>query len=367
RPVQARSPMLDVVRPSVLPAAAFQPHPLLRNPHLQTGVAALWRRPACSLRRERIEFDDGDFVDLGWRIPPRAADKLALLVHGLGGSLGSGYLCGMASALDARGWQVAMLQLRGAGPEPNRSLRCYHHGDTGDFRHVCRILRRRFPRAAIAAIGWSLGGSVVRRALGEDADASPLDAAIAISVPFDLRRSAERLRSGGGRVYQHLLLRQLRRNLRRKHAQVALPAAIDLRAALDAPDFFALGDAYIAPVNGFRDAQHYCDSAGCVPWLATIRRPALVVHAADDPFMDAAALPAPARLPPCARLELYAHGGHAGFIAADRLGRPALWLERRVPAFLAEVSAVPKGRTAPIPESVQASVLSATRYFGSSR
>jgi len=129
--------------------ATFRPHPLLRNTHLQTILPAVFRpKPRIDLRRERIELDDGDFVDLGWSGSGNGNGPLVIMLHGLGGGFESTYALGLMQRLNARGWRSVMLQLRGAGPEPNRLARTYHHGDTEDFRYVCRLLRARTTNAA---------------------------------------------------------------------------------------------------------------------------------------------------------------------------------------------------------------------------
>src|SRR5690606_20585696 len=118
------------------------------------------------LRIERMETPDGDFVDLGWA---GAGDgPIAVLVHGLGGGFDSKYLRGTAARLVAAGWRACLLLLRGAGAEPNRLPRAYHQGDTADLRLLWHRLREREPAALIASVGWSLGGNVTLKALGEE-------------------------------------------------------------------------------------------------------------------------------------------------------------------------------------------------------
>jgi uncharacterized protein len=297
----------------------FVPHPLLRGPHAQTIVPTLLRPvPALSLRRERLELPDGDFVDLAWAGADRGP-RLAVLIHGLTGGFHSKYLRGTARELIARGWRVVILQLRGGGEEPNRHARCYHHGDTGDLRHLWRVLLAREPGVRLAAAGWSLGANVLLKALGEEGDAAPVQAAAAGCAPFRLEVCAEKLRSGSARLYQARLLRDLKTIVARKHAVV--PAPVDMDAVLRARDFFEFDDRYTAPMNGFRDALDYyarCESAG---FVGAIRRPTLIVNARDDPFMTPALLPDAVALAQSVTLEV-------------SVGRPQYWLEPRLADFL---------------------------------
>ncbi len=314
--------------------ADFQPHPWLRGPHIQTMLPALLRPPPpLPLQRERLELPDGDFVDLAWS-GPHGASRIAVLVHGLTGGFQSKYLRGLAVQLLRRHWRVVILQLRGGGDEPNRHPRCDHHGDTGDLRHLWRVLRQRHPDARLATVGWSLGANVLLKALGEEGDAAPLSVAAAGCAPFQLDLCAEKLRTGSARVYQARLLADLKVIARRKHAAVPAPPPVNIRRTLAARDFFEFDDAYTAPMNGFRDARDYYARCACGQFLRDIRRPTLIVNAKDDPFMTPQVLPTPDQLSPWVTLEVARCGGHVGFVAAGRGGVPSFWLEHRLAHYL---------------------------------
>lgn len=316
-------------------ASAFRAHPLLRGPHVQTLFPALTRKPPpLALRRERIELDDGDFVDLGWAGGNRG--PIAVLVHGLGSSIDSAvYLRATAARLIAQGWRTCALQLRGGGPEPNRLQRMYHHGDTGDLRHVLRLLRRREAGTTLGLVGWSLGANITLKAMAEDGEDSPVSQAVAVSVPFQLRPCVEHLRRGRARIYQNYLMKSLRAALRAKHAAQPFGPPADFEAAIAARDFFAFDNAFTAPLNGFADADDYYARAASGQYLHAIRRPTHIIHALDDPMMLPSIVPPAAALAPAVTLELSARGGHVGFVTADRRGKPRYWLEDRIPELLA--------------------------------
>lgn len=315
--------------------SGFRPHPWLRGPHAQTLWPALLRPlPVLDLRLERLELDDGDFVDLGWSGEQHPPARIAVLVHGLTGGFESKYLRGLAQQLNARGWRTVALQLRGGGAEPNRSPRLYNHGDTADLRHLWRHLQRQHPQARLAAAGWSLGANVLLKALAEEGEAAPLAAAVAACAPFLLEPCADKLRTGTARIYQHKLLTELKRILRRRHPPLPVPPGVDLPRALAARDFFEFDDAYTAPLNGYRDARDYYARCSSGQFLRAIRRPTLVVSARDDPFMVPGMLPRAEQLSPCVTLEIARRGGHVGFLGADARGRPDWWLDRHLAEHL---------------------------------
>lgn len=314
--------------------SSFRPHPLLRGGHLQTIATLLRPEPRLVLRCERLELTDGDFVDVGWSGDHNKTGPLAVLVHGLCGGFESKYVRGTACQLIALGWRTVILQLRGAGPEPNRLQRCYNQGDTEDLRYFWHLLRNREPHAFIASVGWSLGGNVTLKALAEEGETAPVDIAAAASVPFSIRPCAERLRTGFSRIYQKRLLDALKDALRRKHPHILPSSLVNLAAALVARDFIEYDEAYTAPLAGYRDAEDYYTHSSCGRMLRNIRCPTLVVHALDDPFMTADIVPELEALSPCVTLEVAQSGGHVGFVSAGTLGLPYCWLEGRLSAYL---------------------------------
>lgn len=314
--------------------STFRPHPLFSSAHLQTLASALRPAPRLALRRERLELDDGDFLDLGWSGEDNVDGPLAVLVHGLAGGFESKYLLGTASLLIAEGWRTVILQLRGAGPEPNRLPRCYNQGDTEDLRYFWHLLRDLEPRAFIASVGWSLGGNVNLKALAEEGHCAPVNVAAAASVPFDIRPCAERLQTGFSRLYQKHLLDSVKDALRRKHPQVPLSPLVNLTAALSAQNFIEYDEAYTAPLAGFQDVEDYYTQASCGQFLKKIRRSTLVVHALDDPFMVADIVPTAETLSSDVTLEIAVNGGHVGFVSAGRLGQPYCWLDHRLAEYL---------------------------------
>lgn len=311
---------------------AFVPHPLFANAHLQTLLPLLRPTPQVALRVERRELPDGDFVDLGWCEGGAPDGPLAVLLHGLTSGFDAKYARGLARQLLSRGWRVVILQFRGAGPEPNRLPRHYHHGDTEDLRGLLEMLRMREPETKLFAVGWSLGGNVLLKYLGEEGAGAPLTAAVAVCAPFQLQPCAERLRTGFSRVYQRHLMDELQRMLERKHEKVPLP--IDLDRLAEAKDFFDFDNAATAVLNGFRDAYDYYARSSCGRYLGGIRVPVLAIHAKDDPFMTPEIVPEARSLPPDVTIELCERGGHVGFCAAGPYLAPRWWAEERISEFL---------------------------------
>ena len=302
-----------------------------RNPHFQTLWPYLFRRhPRPDFRRERVELPDGDFVDLDW-LGPQRAGLLAVVLHGLEGSSSSHYVRALIQALADLDMAVAVMHQRGCSGEPNRKPRFYHAGETGDFRFILQHLRESLPAARLYAVGYSLGGNILLKWLGEARDPI-LDAAVAVSVPFRLDYGAKRLERGASRIYQSFLLRSMKHSVALKRRRMAHP--VDPGALGKCRTFEQIDSCLTAPLHGFTDAGDYYAQCSCRRFLGTVRTPTLIIHARDDPFMTPSAIPAAEELSPAGRLEVSRFGGHCGFVEGSIPLRPRYWLDRRIPEFI---------------------------------
>jgi predicted alpha/beta-fold hydrolase len=299
----------------------------------------LFRRVHVPLRRERVTLADGDFVDLDWSDGGTPAGAPTLLVlHGLEGSSKSHYALGLLAGARARGWRGVVLNFRSCSGEMNRLPRLYHSGDTGDLDAIVRLLVARDPRARLGAVGVSLGGNVLLKWLGEQGADAPraMVGGVGISVPFDLTACAHALDRGFCKVvYTANFMRTMQRKVVLKARDY--PGFVDLAAARRARTFAAYDDAVTAPLFGFADAEDYWRRASCRPHLAAIARPALVINAADDPFVPPDAWPEPAELSAHVQPVVTSRGGHVGFIDGRWPWRSDSWAERRALDFLATV------------------------------
>lgn len=314
--------------------SSFKPAWWLPGPHAQTLFPFIARRRlTIATQRERLILPDGDFLDLDWALNAPTQAPLVLVLHGLEGSLRSHYAAGLLQSLNRAGLRAVLMHFRGCSGEPNRLPRSYHSGETADLEWVVTLLRQREPDATLAAVGFSLGGNVLLKWLGEFGAHAKVDAAVAVSVPFSLAIAADRLDRGLSQIYQAYLLHKLRRSLRAKQARIKLPLVLPDLNQLDS--FRRFDDAVTAPLHGFAGVDDYYARASSRPFLMRITLPTLILQARDDPFMTPAILPSPADLAPAVRMELSPTGGHVGFIGG-RLGHPDYWLEQRIPTFLNE-------------------------------
>jgi predicted alpha/beta-fold hydrolase len=311
--------------------ATFRPRPPWLGGHLQTvrDRIARPRYPLPAADTQLVAVSDGDKLAVQVHRPKRRPrGPVVALIHGLGGSAESDYVRASAYGLLAAGFAVARVDLRGAGRSGETSAGLYHAGRTDDLRAVLRRLADE--AATVAPVGFSLGGNLTLKLLGEPLDGIPVVAGAAISAPLDLALGTEHLSKVTFGAYERYLIAKMRRDATRPGTAVTAEERTRVARVRGILDF---DNAITAPRNGWRDAAEYYALNSAIGFLATITLPTLIIHAMDDPMIPAA----PYRtvdwdaLPTITR-EITAHGGHVGFHGR---GSHLPWYIGRVAEFLA--------------------------------
>lgn len=327
----------------VIGARPFHPPRWAKGPHAQT-ILARSLRPAGQIpvERERLDTPDGDFIDVDWGPEPMPGAPVALVLHGLEGSSSRRYVRSVCQELTTRGVFCVAMNFRGCSGEPNRADRFYHSGETSDAAWLIDLVRTRLPGRRYGAVGFSLGGNVLLKMLGERSDGGRgiLDAAVAMSVPYDLAAGSALLeRSVMGRAYSAYFMRSLRSKVAMKKERLA--TVIDLDFAGRARTIREFDDRVTAPLNGFESGAAYYHDSSSMRYLEGVQVSTLLLHALDDPFLPAESIPvSTARDNPAVTLSLQGRGGHVGFVEGSPW-RPRFWGEESAAAFLAAALARP--------------------------
>lgn len=318
----------------------FKPAWWLKNAHLQTLYPSLLRKtPTPLLHRERLITPDNDFIDID--ICGTGTAPLIILLHGLTGSSQSSYIKGLQAALLQQGFRSVTLNFRGCSGEYNRLARCYHSGETEDIHFLYQTLRQREPTTPIGVVGFSLGGNVLLKWLGEQGNQISLFAAVAVSVPLVLSACATKLDKGFSKLYRVNLLRELKHYVLAKQQHLAQCGAYheankikQLGDLSTIQSFWQYDDRVVAPLHGFKNVHDYYQRSSSRQFLKSITLPTLIIQAYDDPFMTADVLPKSNELSPTIQLEITQRGGHVGFVTGSNPFKPVYWLDQRILAFL---------------------------------
>lgn len=311
--------------------------------HAQTIVGAICRpTQTLPLQRERWETPDGDFLDIDRLVGQPDTPRLVAL-HGLEGSSRSPDIQALMAAAQGLGWESIGLNFRSCSGEPNRLRRAYHAGETSDLAWLIQQLLREDGQRPIVCTGISLGGNVLLKYLGEQSAqaAAPLQAAVAISTPFDLNASVAYVEQGFSLLYIQRFVKSLKRKTLAKLEQY--PDLVD-RSALDSVQTLTdFDNLFTAPVHGFPDADTYWHVSSSIRFLPTIRRPTLLINAQDDPFYPADRLPyQQVAENPWLTGWFPAHGGHGGFVSGGWPWQPRFWIASSAIAFLQSQLAAPE-------------------------
>lgn len=274
---------------------------------------------------ERIEIPtpDSDFLELDCAIQENSSAVIALF-HGLEGSTDRYYMVELMKKLLRQGFSVIGVNFRSCGSKMNNRRRFYHSGETGDYQTALNWIKNNYPNQKVGAVGFSLGGNALVKFLAESKNDSPLQAAVAVSVPYDLRLGSLLLSKGFNRVYGYRFLRTLTQKLEEKRQQFP-----------DLPEFsgstiYEFDDQVTAPIHGFDSADDYYEKCSAHRFVEDVKTEMLFIHSKEDPLC-------PFKAMPIAKINQNEHtdyiitnnGGHVGFCS-----RPSGWLNSIIYMYL---------------------------------
>ena len=313
----------------------FRPVPWLRNRHLQTLAPFLWPRgpeeSPVDERVVRVASESAVAVRVGTPLErPRGS---LLLVHGIAGSASARYMRRTARLAREAGWWTARMNCRNAGGTERLSGTLFNAGQSDDIGRVLEAFEAwELPRP-YAAVGFSLGGNMVLRYAALAGEGSRADGVAALNPPVELATCSRALEDPGNRAYGLYFTFELCRQLARirRHREVPGPPAAwrKIRTVRNFDELF------VAPDAGYPSAAAYYAAASAGPCLDGLRVPALVLSAADDPFVPEA-LFEPLRGVAPGKLEIVhpSRGGHLGYWQS---GHPRFWAAPVILDFLDRV------------------------------
>jgi predicted alpha/beta-fold hydrolase len=230
------------------------------------------------------------------------------------------------------GYPVVRLNLRGAGPSRAISGGHYHAGRSDDLAAALRALPAGLADRGIVLIGYSLGGNLVLKFMGEGAHGQDVRVAASVSAPIDLAATSRRILEPRNRLYHAKILKTMK-------DETLAPGAMltdeERRAIVEARTVYEFDDGFVAPRNGYGSADEYYAENAALGFLDRIDRPTLVVHALNDPWI-------PTESYRTVDWSTYTHvsallprgGGHVGFHGK---GSVTPWHDRAISRFFAGV------------------------------
>lgn len=310
--------------------STYDPPLIFRNYHISTVYSAMLRKAPIAQQRERLDLQDGDFIDLDWSFSEIPADKVLIVIHGLEGSAKRPYVTGLASHFSKNGWDVAAMNLRGCSGELNRTYGSYHAGATSDLQEVVEHILKKEKYNHIAFNGFSLGGNLMLKYLGEKREiAEQIFGAVMISVPCDLHGSLKQLQKKKNYLYSKRFFRKLRNHLLIRAEQ--FPKQLTKEEIDACNSLLDIDELYTSRAHDFENALDYYDKNSSLQFLENIQVPTLLINAKNDGFLSEASYPVEiAKNSQYLHLEMPDYGGHVGFLQK----KPVTYTEERALEFL---------------------------------
>jgi predicted alpha/beta-fold hydrolase len=307
----------------------YTPPSFLFSPHLETIFPALMRKVSLeSFTRERIPTPDDDFLDLDWL--QQRGNKLIIISHGLEGNSQRPYMKGMAKAFYTNGYDVLSWNYRGCSEEMNKQLRFYHSGATDDLDTVINHAIDNKKYTTIYLLGFSLGGNITLKFLGEKEPRKEIKKAVSISVPMELKSSCEKISLPSNWIYSYRFLKSLKRKIIMKSRMMP---GLDISGIDRIKTLQQFDDRYTAPIHGFKDAVDYYLKCSSLYFLHAIKTPTLIINTLNDPFLSKECFPVDAlKDHSFVTMEILLRGGHVGFTQFNKNG--LYWSEQRTLTFV---------------------------------
>lgn len=306
-----------------------------RNGHFNTFYRPLFMKDKAKYERTRITTWDDDFIDLDFS--KVGSKTLVLLIHGLEGSSESKYMTSCTNLFNSKGLDVVCFNLRGCSGEDNLLLSTYHSGKTEDVEFVVNHLIDNYDYDEIVIVGFSLGGNLTLKYIGEQSDNIPkkVKGGIAVSVPIDIASAEKEMDKLKNKMYVEIFFKTMKNKVLEK-AYKFPEYNLDKKKLFKATKFKHLEHLYTAPIFGFDSPEDYWEKASAKPHLPNIKVPTLLINARDDSFLSKECYPNKEALESKYFYFLETkYGGHCGFMSSFK-PEENKWVEKRIYDFMKE-------------------------------
>jgi len=313
----------------------FSPTLPFKNGHFNTMYRPLFMKDTCNYLRKRVTTWDEDFIDLDFSLV--GSETLVLLIHGLEGSSESKYMASTSNFLNNKGLDTVCFNLRSCSGEDNLLLATYHSGKTEDVDFIVNHLLNSYDYKNLILIGFSLGGNLTLKYMGEYKMklSDKIKGAIAVSVPIDIATAEVEMEKLKNKLYVEMFFKTMKNKVLEK-AYKFPEFNLDKDKLFKATKFKHLEYLYTVPVFGFKSPDDYWKKASSKPYISKIDRPTILINAKDDTFLSAECYPRKEAIQSkYFFLEIPNFGGHVGFMSSFKPYENT-WLEKRIASFIEE-------------------------------
>jgi hypothetical protein len=315
----------------------FRPHRLLKQAHLQTigGYVFGGRTAEYLATKWKVDLFDGDQLVIHDDRPPswQEGDRIVILLHGFCGNHASPYMQRLAKKLGQRSVRAIRMDFRGFGDSTYVSRSHLYGGCSHDVESVVQHVHELSPESNLSLVGYSIGGNILMKLLGEWGSSYPeyIDGAVAVSPPVDLVYASWNLRKWGNRFYEANFVNTLKRTLTQRRKKVS--GLLDTGMKPLPNRLMQWDEQLTAPIWGFDSATDYYEKCSAGPLLGQVQVPTLMLWAKDDPIVPNDSYQ---RFGLSRSIEILEteHGGHLGFVGRRSGDDDRFWMDWRILEWL---------------------------------
>lgn len=313
----------------------FKPLPLLKLNHCQTVLGSIGL-PVITppSKKQLITLDDGNQLCCRTFIPSewKEANGIVILLHGMGGSDRSHYMKRITNELYRRGYFVFCLNRRGCGCGKGLSRNISHAGKTDDILFMLKKIKESYPTASIQMAGFSSGGNILLKLLGElgNEGTKYLTHCVVVSPLVNLKKAAEDFAKPSNRLYERYYIKGLIKLIRA--AEKAFPDEKKVQFPINC-SMVQYDELYTVPKWGFLNTDDYYAKCSSFYYISGIQVPCNLLYAEDDPIIDYKTIESLA-FSDSLKLWKTKYGGHMGFIGYTNHSTSIRWMDEKVISWL---------------------------------
>ena len=255
--------------------------------------------------REMLTVNDGTLIALDWaymstlkqtqrhqslsacgHLGEDNGTPIIILHHGLCGDSSSEHIVLLARKFltcKYTKFRVVVVIMRGCGGIKLSNSNTMNGSRTGDIRAAIEHLKHKYPKSRLFGVGFSLGAAVILKYLGEEGNATALEAAVCVSPPWDGRKKGPYFPLWSVFLALPVKLYALRH-------RTMLDKRLNLMSVLTAKTLGEV-DTLLALSYGFKTANEYYVACSPLALAANIMIPTLAISAMDDPVCSHHSVP----------------------------------------------------------------------------
>eukprot|EP00088_Acartia_fossae_P046042 TRINITY_DN4965_c1_g1_i13.p1 TRINITY_DN4965_c1_g1~~TRINITY_DN4965_c1_g1_i13.p1 ORF type:complete len:526 (-),score=152.58 TRINITY_DN4965_c1_g1_i13:280-1857(-) len=316
--------------------------------HIQTIVQGVISRLNCPLvngYRVYLKLTDGATLsyDLYQKQEehPEGGDFTLAVCPGIGNNSESVYIRRIVFNAQKHGYRVAVLNHIGTlATVPVTSPRIFNYGNTCDYSAMIKDIVRRYRNTRIVCLGFSMGGNLVTKYIGEPrVKPSNVIAGMSVCQGYDANRAMKLLLEWRGfrRMYIYAMTENMKAILRRWTnalftEDIRKQYGVTRHAVFNSGTLQELDDVYTKRMLGFKSVQEFYRSMSSCHHMKNIRVPMVFLNALDDPIVPPPLLEIPRDVALNNENVIYIEqkfGGHLGFYEGGFIySNPLTWQDR---------------------------------------